>query len=280
MLIDLHVTPHEISPTALAQAAREAGLHGVVVTDTNRTDRLPAYLDALRAAGLAAYGGVELALVRGFLVLIPSQLNASFLGTTWSPSTGRWTAQDALAAAKAVPGAIIAGHPYCRDLESVLFDTVFTLDGLNGVETRVGRGRPLWDSMADGVAERKTLSHIGSSGGDPAFIGRAMTYVHGERLTQADVVTAIKDQLVWPIEMEARGQSRPREEEYVEPPRRSDDEAGEGGGEGGERPRTDDRGERPRRDDRGGRPGGRGGRDDRGGRSGGGDRGGPRRRRD
>jgi len=274
MLVDLHLTPHDLAPAALAQAAREAGLHGAVVTDTNRTDRLPAYLDALRQAGLAAYGGVELALERGFLVFIPREVDAAFLGARWSVGAGKWDATAAVAACGALPGVTIAGHPYCRDLESVLFDSVYTLPGLAAIETRVARGRPLWDAMADDAAARRKLPRVGSCGGDPSFVGRALTFVHGERLRQSALVDALRDGSVWPIEFEARGQSRPREEEYVEPPRREDRERDEGAGEGDdERPARanrdghDDRASRgPRREgrgdrDRGERRGGRGDRD-------------------
>ncbi|MCK6573630.1 hypothetical protein L6V77_21335 [Myxococcota bacterium] len=204
MLVDLHLTPHDLAPAALAQAAREAGLHGAVVTDTNRTDRLPAYLDALRQAGLAAYGGVELALDRGFLVFIPREVDAAFLGARWSIGAGKWDANAAVAACAALPGVTIAGHPYCRDLGSVLFDSVYTLPGLAAIETRVARGRPLWDAMADDVAARRKLPRIGSCGGDPGFVGRALTFVHGERLRQAALVDALRDGSVWPIEFEAR----------------------------------------------------------------------------
>jgi hypothetical protein len=273
MLVDLHLTPHDLAPAALASAAREAGLHGAVVTDTNRTDRLPAYLDALRQAGLAAYGGVELALERGFLVFIPREVDAAFLGARWSAGAGKWDAQAAVAACGALPGVTIAGHPYCRDLASVLFDSVYTLPGLAAIETRVARGRPLWDAMADDVAARRKLPRVGSCGGDPGFLGRALTFVHGERLRQSALVDALRDGSVWPIEFEARGQSRPREEEYVEMPRREDRDDGAGADEGGEdRPHRssrdgDDRGPRgPRREgrgdrDRGERRGGRGDRD-------------------
>lgn len=257
MLVDLHLTPRDLTPQALASAARSAGLHGVVITDTNRTDRLPAYLDAARQAGLAAYGGVELALERGFLVFIPRAVDAAFLGARWSAGAGKWNAREAITAASALPGLIIAGHPYCRDLDSVLFDHVFTLPNLGAVETRVARGRPLWDAMADDVATRRNIPRIGSCGGDPTYVGRAMTYVHGERLSQAALVEAIASSNVWPIEMEARGQSRPREEEYIEIPRRSHDDEGDGERRDDDRPRRGPRGE------------GRGGRD--------GERRGPRR---
>lgn len=261
MLVDLHLTPRDLAPQALAAAARSAGLHGVVITDTNRTDRLSAYVDAAHQAGLAAYAGVELALTRGFLVFIPKVVNPEFLAAGWSAGSGKWAPLEAIKACAAVPGVIIAGHPYCRDLESILFDHVFTLPNLSAIETRVARGRPLWDAMADDVATRRNLPRVGSCGGDPAFVGRAVTYVQGERLSQAGLVDAILEGNVWPIEFEARGQSRPHEEEFVEAPRRHDEEGAEG--EGGE-PRDDDRprrgprsdGDRPRRDGRGGDRGG------------------------
>ena len=176
MLVDVHVSPRELSPKALAQAARSAGLHGVVIADTHRTDRLDAYAEALREAGLAAFAGVELLLERGSLVYLPASVDKAFRSYSFAPAGGRFDWRDAMDRLKDLDGVVIAGHPYCRDLESVLADAVYFLGRLDGIETRVGKGRALWDQLADEAVDRRKVARVGSCGGDPKSIGKAMTF--------------------------------------------------------------------------------------------------------
>ncbi|MFZ4738103.1 MAG: hypothetical protein ACOYM9_19260, partial [Bradymonadia bacterium] len=257
MLVDVHVNPRELTPKALAQAARGAGLNGVVITDTHRTDRLDAYAEALREAGLAAFAGVELLLERGSLVYLPASVDKAFRSFSFAPAAARWDWRDAMERLKDLDGVVLAGHPYCRDLESVLADAVYFLPRLDGIETRVGRGRPLWDQMADEAVDRRKVARLGSCAGELEALGKAMTFFHGERLMQADLVAAIRDARCWPVELEAPGQARDREEGAFEmPPRRDDDGEDRGPRRGGDRdrgPRRDgDRGPRRERDgDRG-----------------------------
>ncbi len=269
MLVDLHMTPKELTPNALANAAKSAGLHGAVITDTHRTDRLMAFATELRALGLKAYAGVEMTLEKGSIVFIPRDPNGPFASRNFAPAGLRWVWQDAVSVLEGLEGVVLAGHPYCRELDSAMVDVVYYLPTLHAIETRVARGRPIWDMMADEAVDRRNIARVGTCGGDPEFLGRSMTFVEGEQLSQAELVDALLSRNCWPIESEGEGQTRSREEAFSEGPPR-----GPRGDDDGDRPRFDgprgggDRGPRgggdrgpPRGGDRGGEPGGgRGGR--------------------
>ena len=254
MLIELHAVPGDRNPVELAKAALAAGLEAVVVTDTERTDRLDDYLDALEDAGVAAFAGIELRLERGRLVLIPRELDDAFYDVRWSKGSP-WTLAEAQAQAKALDAILIAAHPYNRDLPGYMGDRIYTLKGVLGLEVRVGQGRPGWDLLAEEAAERLSAVRIGSCGGDISALGRAATVVDADIEEQPDLVAALEAGKTWPVEFEDPNSPRP-----IERPRRD-----EGARE--ERPRRDDdrpREDRPRRDDD--RPRGprrEGGRDDR-----------------
>ena len=272
MLIDLHACPGDLDPDSFAAACRDAGLDAVVVTDRLRTDRLDDYLDALDEVGVQGFVGVQIPLDRGAVVVIPRDDSDDFRALRWSPP---WSAESLPTRLGDFDGIAIAAHPYHRERDAgpTMGDRVYFLKikQLAAIETRLGRGEPGWDRMADQAAEKRGLARIGSSSGDAKFIGTALTVVTGEIETQSDLIDALRAGRTLPVELEdpANPRKRPAPE-----PRRRDDEGDRG-------PRRDDRGERgdrgPRRDDRGDRGPRRDGGGDRGPRrDGGGDRG-PRR---
>ncbi len=260
MLIDLHIVPGDRSPTELAEAVVASGLDAVVVTDRNRIDRTDDYVAALTDAGISAYVGVELALEAGSLVLVPRDADdPSFRDARWKPDTGTWTVSDARDAVQGIDGALIAGHPYCRDLGSVLGDRVYRVKGLAAVETRAGRGKVSWDRLAEHAATKAQAAHVGSAGGRLDFLGSAATVFPGEAGDQAALVDALREGTCLPVEFEDPADPRDRKPPDP-PPRREDRGDRDGRGRGG---RDRDRGGRGGRDrggrDRGGRGGGGGG---------------------
>jgi len=236
----------------MAEAAAAAGLDGIVVTDRHRTDRLPEFVSALERAGVRGFAGVELALKSGTLVLIPrSPEDPDFADAEWRPSGEHWNWKEALSRVAAVDGAVLAGHPYCRDLGSVLGDRVYSLKGIAGVETRVGRGKNSWDRLADHAANAASAARLGSSGGDPQTLGIAATVVSGEVADQAALVDAILARSCLPVELD--DPAAPKDRQPPPPRPRRDDDGGRGGRERGDRGRGE-------RGGRGGDDRGRGGR--------------------
>ncbi|MFN3201356.1 MAG: hypothetical protein ACE366_23345 [Bradymonadia bacterium] len=280
MLIDPHVNPGDLSPEALAQRIDDAQLEGVVITDGNRTDRTEAYIKAVEAQDLWAFAGVELALEKGSLILIPEVADADFFGAKWSPGPRLWSFDAVAERIKDFKGIVMAGHPYHRDLESALVDQVYALPRIDAIETRIGQGHHVWNGLADTAAAHLKAATAGSSGGDLDRLGHGVTVIPGESLTQAELVAALRERNTLPVTFQSAEERHPRErglerararrEEGGDDrrPRRSRDDDRRGGGRDRRGGRDGGRGGRD--GGRGGRDGGRGGRDGgRGGRSGG-----------
>ncbi len=255
MLIELHGTPGGRSPEAYAEAAVAAGLDGVVVTDHERVDRVGRYVEALEAAGLKAFAGVELGLKAGVVVLIPRDPgDAAFAEASWKPEGEYCKSSDARSRAYELGGALIAGHPYCRELGNVLGDRVYTVKGLDGVEVRVGQGRLSWDRLADHAASKANAARLGGCGGDVERLGAAATVFDDGIEDQKELVGALVAGECLPLEIE--DPANPRDREPPPPPAPREPRGGrdrERGGRGGRGDR--DRGGRGDRE-RGGRRGG------------------------
>lgn len=249
MLIDPHVNPGDLEPSAFAAACRDAGLDAVVVADRLSTHRLDDYLDALEAVGVAGFAGVELPLDRGVVVAIPRKDDEAFRGQRWG--TTPWSAKRIASDLGDFDGVLVASHPYLREGGGAMGDKIYFLKGLSAVQTRVGRGELSWDAMADRAADKKRLTRVGSSSGAMKHIGAAATAVPGEVGDQAALVDALRSGPTLVVEFDDPAAPRDRR-----PPRR------EPRGDRDERGPRRGRGERRGRDDRGGRRG-RGRRDDR-----------------
>ena len=259
MLVDLHANPGELSPEDFAEAVDNAGLDAVVITRTNRADGLDAYADALDAREIDGFFGVELALDKGMVVYVPSEPDADFSDADWTNEGRQWTIEALRERLDGAEGAVIASHPYCREEHPALGDRVYQLKPLTGVATRVGRGRVVWDRLADQAAIKRGLTAVATSGGSLAHLGAAATVFHDEIEDQAGLVTALAEKTCFTIEMDLK--DAPKDRRPPAPSAPSD----RGDGPRGRGRRDDDRrGGRGRRDDRRG-GGGRGGRGGRGG---------------
>ena len=222
MLIDMHTCPGDLSPDELAEAVADAGLDGYVVTDSNRVDRLAAYLGAASKVGLRAFAGIELMLERGTLVFIPRKPDQRFYTHTWSPGTRLWALEDILDRLRGLDGALMASHPYCRDLDSVLGDLVYGIGDLAAVETRVGRGRSVWNRLADSARNVMNAAGVGSCGGSPAHLGSAATVIPGEIPDEAALVEALVNDHCLAVELVDRVDPQRFAPERIE--RRSSDD--------------------------------------------------------
>ena len=266
MLIDPHANPGALSPTAFAQAIAAAGLSGAIIARAHRSDDMNTWFAALEDAGLVPFAGVELHLDRGRVVFVPDNWEApAFAAANWGHPDAAVDSEALLAQCAEIGGALIASHPYCRELGEVMGDRVYRLRNLVGVVVKVGTGQLSWDTLAEHAATAKRAARLGSSNGQVARLGFAATVVPDEVEDEAGLVEALRAGLSFPIEFD--DPTAPRDRSVPVPPRRDD------GDERGPR-RDDDRG--PRRDggDRGPRREGGGDRGPR--REGGGDRG-PRR---
>ena len=235
MLLELHANPGDLSPEEFANAVHDSGLDAVVVARTNRADGLKPYLSALETVEVDAFIGVELALEKGMVIFIPRETSDAFASANWTNEGRPWT-RDALKARLGdQDGAVIAGHPYYREEHPALGDRVYQLTPLAGVVTRIGRGRQVWDRLAEQAATKRGVSQFGSSGGDAQHLGAAATVFTEDVETQSELVDAIKSGTCLTIEMD--DPAAPRDREPPRPASRDGDDR-RGGRDGrGRRPR-------------------------------------------
>ncbi|MCB9549002.1 MAG: hypothetical protein H6706_24635 [Myxococcales bacterium] len=263
MLIDLHVAPGDRTPANLAAAVAAAGLDGAVIAESD-LDRWDAFADAFEALDLVPYLGIALPLDQGALLFVPRDLDDPTLDDGFAAPKGGWTLASALDRLAGLDGAIVAAHPFCRDLGDTLGDRVAEVKGLTAVVTRVGRGKVSWDRQADDAAARQGAGRVGSSGGYAAYLGRAATIVADDADIQEALVEALEAGNTLPIEFDDPRAPRDRSLPGADRGGRRDDRRDDRGGRRDDRGHRDDRGGRrddrrgpPRRDDRGGRGGDR-----------------------
>lgn len=233
MLIDPHVNPQDLSPDELIDKMIEASMDGAVITCTHSALKAVPYIKALLDDEFVCYVGVELCTAHGELLFIPESADEQFFNEDWAPKGKQIDLQnekelwrfDALQTKLArFTGVQIAVHPYSRLNDRAWGDRAFTLNSIDAVETRIGRGMAQRDHLCDQIAELKSWSRLGSSNGNCQFLGTAATVVHETVDSQESLCTALKKGLCWPIEFEDPMFPRQRYQGVVEdegPRRRS-----------------------------------------------------------
>ena len=194
MLIDVHVHTHHspgctLSPRDVVRRAREAGLDGVVITDTNTLDGLEEVRTAGREEGFLALCGVELVTDRGHYLCYfpdPSQVPAppQMFGST------PWPVREVVQRVRALGGAVVAAHPYDKSVERPSGDFIFTLEGLSALEGLNARRRGPSNDLAIEAADHMNLPCVGASGAHPTLedIGKAATLFRQPVASEADLV--------------------------------------------------------------------------------------------
>lgn len=248
MLIDVHVHSHHspgctLAPREIVRRAREAGLDGVVLTDTNTLDGLQEIREAGREHGLLALCGVELVTDHGhYLCYFPDPAVVpappQMFGTT------PWPVREVVRRVREMGGVVVAAHPYDKSVERPSGDFIFTLEGLSALEGLNVRRRGPSNDLAVEAADHLNLPCLGASGAHPTLddIGKAATLFREPVATEADLVRQIEAGHVFCVAIGVSPQSAGRPER-----RGGDRPAGGRHGGGGERRGGGDRGGRGRR---------------------------------
>lgn len=266
MLVDLHVhsnlTPGcRLDPTLALEKAEAVGLDGICFTDRNTFKAAAAAHELRKTTDLAVFAGAEIATDHGLYLVFFANPEAQpepaelFGAPT---AAGLWSARHVVDTVRARGGAVIAAHPYDRNVERPAGDYVFTLRGLTAIEGYAGTRKSNVNELAIEAADHLSLPVVGGSGALDGYdqVGTAATLFRDPVRTEAELVAALRGGSVWAVaigkppkflgdELALRDRERDRDE-------RRDDRGGE---------RDDRRGGHRRRGGRG-RPGGggRGGR--------------------
>ena len=247
MLIDLHVHSHHspgctLAPRDIVRRAREAGLDGLVLTDTNTLDGLQEIRAAGREEGFLALCGVELVTDHGhYLCYFPDPAIVpappQMFGTT------PWPVREVVRRVREMGGVVVAAHPYDKSVERPSGDFIFTLEGLSALEGLNVRRKGPSNDLAVEAADHLNLPCVGASGAHPTLddIGKGATLFREPIASEADLVRQIEAGHVFCVAIGASPHSAGRSER-----RGGDRPGGTRHGGGGER-RGGDRGGRGRR---------------------------------
>ncbi len=249
MLIDVHVHSHHspgctLAPRDIVRRAREAGLDGVVLTDTNTLDGLEEIRAAGREEGFLALCGVELVTDHGhYLCYFPDP--AAVPAPPQMFGSTPWPVREVLRRVREMGGAVVAAHPYDKSVERPSGDFIFTLEGLAALEGLNVRRKGPTDDLAIEAADHLNLPCVGASGAHPTLdhIGKAATLFREPVAGEADLVRQLKAGCVYCVAIGATPQASARADRY------GGERAGgwRGGGAGGERRGEGERGGRSRR---------------------------------
>jgi predicted metal-dependent phosphoesterase TrpH len=222
MLIDVHIHSHHspgcaLVPRDIVRRAREAGLDGVVLTDTNTLDGLQEIRAAGQEEGLLALCGVELVTDHGhYLCYFPDP--AAVPAPPQMFGSTPWSVHEVVLRVRGMGGVVVAAHPYDKSVERPSGDFIFTLEGLSALEGLNVRRKGPSNDLAVEAADHLNLPCIGGSGAHPTLddIGKAATLFREPVASEADLVRQIEAGKVFcvaigvsPQSAEGRGGERP-----------------------------------------------------------------------
>jgi len=198
MLVDMHVhlpsgAGREAAAPRAARAA-ELGLDGIALVGDGVLAPVSGSM-----AGVCVFVGAEIAADRGhYLVFFPRPAEIPPLEAVFGP--GVPAARDVIARTHALRGAVVAAHPYARDVERPGGDIVFTLRGLAAIEAVNAR---LGGTSRPAVEAADVLGLACTGGSDarePGEIGGAATLFPGRFADEAGLVAALHEGLCRPVE--------------------------------------------------------------------------------
>lgn len=210
MLIDLHVHSWlsrdcQLDPKQVLARAESHGLDGVAFTETNTQDGCDELLDLAKTTKLKIFVGLELATDKGqYLCFLPEPLKAPEPAQLWGSNREKpWNAEECLAKFKSLGAAIVAARPYDRDTPHSGGDYVKTLKCLSAVEVYNPHVRPGSNEQAIEAAIALKLPGVAGSDARASLdeIGYAATLFKTPVKTQGELVKAILDGQLWPVQM-------------------------------------------------------------------------------
>lgn len=197
MLIDIHVHNDEALAPLFAQA-KEMKLDALGFTLNEQFDGLEELRTAAQEQDLKVFCGCRVSTNRGELLCYfpdPEALQGeeNWLGDT---EAGKLPAvEQVIEQVHAKDGAVIAAHPYYKDLPAPMGDHIFAIKGLHACEVASPLTTGMQRDLAIEAAESMKLGSVGgSSAHSPDELGLALTYVAEDLADEAALVEAIRDQ--------------------------------------------------------------------------------------
>jgi hypothetical protein len=205
MIVDLlvHIDTPDGSleePARLMEAARAAGLDGVVLAASGTLDPdLDAYRASGAAHGVTVFRGVELETDQGLvLAVMPA---GETLEEGFAPKSGEvYAARAAIDGVEGAGGVTVALRPYDRDVPHPMGDHLFSLQGLDACEVRSGRAADIANDLALEAASNLDMPCVGaSSARGTEGLGTAATLLRRPVADEAGLIGLVKEGACWPV---------------------------------------------------------------------------------
>jgi len=204
MLIDLHIHSNyqkdsPLSPKEIIARAKNTILDGIVFTDNaiyNDVDELKRYGEEV---GIVVLFGAEVHSDKGhMLVYLP---DISKFGDIIKPSDEPMSISDLVSMVNNLNGAVVAAHPYKKDVDRPLGDGLFTVEGLTAIEVESGFSDNTANILAYDAASRLGIPMTGGSATKDNFdhLGLYATLFSGRLTTEKELVDKLKNGRYYPV---------------------------------------------------------------------------------
>ncbi len=201
MLIDLHVHSNRrkdstLEPREIIVRAKNTVLDGIVFTDDGYFEGADALREYGRELGLVVLFGAEVETEKGHMLIYlpePSGLN-EFCRTEHKIS-------ELVAKIKELNGAVIAAHPYKKDIDRPLGDGLFNIEGLTAIETESSFSDNTANMLAYDAASRLGISMTGGSATRTDFenLGAYATLFSGKINNEKELVDKLLHSRYYPV---------------------------------------------------------------------------------
>lgn len=211
MIVDLQVnveTPDGdlTDPAMLAEAARSAGLDGVVLTqDGNLAPDWSRYREAGVGVDVQVFEGVKITSNHGLLLCILPEQGGALVADFADQADDLYDAGAVIDAIEELGGITVALRPYDRDVTHPMGDHLFSLQGLNACEVQNPSLSEIANDLALEAASSMDMPYVGTSGSNGSTgLGSAATLLRTAITSQAELVEAIRSGECWPVTISDR----------------------------------------------------------------------------
>ncbi len=201
MLIDLHIHSNHrkdsnLEAKEIIARAKNTVLDGIVFTDDGYYEDAQELKEYGLELGLIVLFGAEIYTDKGhMLIYLPDPKGlAQFCGSEQKIS-------EITDKINSMGGAIIAAHPYKKDIEKPLGDGLFNIHGLTAIETESGFSDNTANMLAYDAAVRLGIQMVGGSATKTDYenLGAYATIFAGRISTEEELVDKLRNSRYYPV---------------------------------------------------------------------------------
>ncbi|MCX7959357.1 MAG: PHP domain-containing protein [Deltaproteobacteria bacterium] len=201
MLIDLHIHSNRrkdstLDPRDIIARAKNTILDGIVFTDGGYYEDANELKDYGLELGLIVLFGAEIHTDKGHMLIYlpePERLNDF--------SQDEYRISEIINRVNSLKGAIVAAHPYRKDIDKPLGDGLFNITGLTAIETESGFSDNTANMLAYDAASRLGIPMTGGSATRTDFenLGAYATLFSGKINNEKELVDKLLGSRYYPV---------------------------------------------------------------------------------